>query len=514
MSRAPDPERTRVERLFAARTQRAHQRAIVSPTDGSVLTHGELFRRADRVAAGLRTRGVARGDRVAIWADPTPAFVVTLLAIYRCGAIAVPLNTRYRGAEARHVLEDSGASAIVHDRPHALSEAGAEAIALRIALGAPAEGEHAFGALAEDGTEITDPLPRDADPALIIYTSGTTGPSKGALLSHRAVVDNITALTEAWRWSSGDTLVLALPLFHVHGLCIGVHGALLHGLSTVLLPRFSPEGVVQAFREHAGTVFMGVPTMYVHLIEHLERHPENTDVLRAARLFTAGSAALAPAQLERFEALTGHRILERYGMTETLITLTNPYDGVRRPGAVGFPVPGCEIRVVDDDGREVTDGTPGELLVRSNGIMDGYWGRPDATGAAFSNGWFVTGDVVTRDADGAVRIVGRKSVDIIKSGGFKIAAREIEDVLHTHPRVREAAVVGVADARWGERICAAVVLESVSDDFDAEAELTTLVADRLADYKKPRQILVLDSLPRNALGKVEKVRLRQAFGSK
>jgi acyl-CoA synthetase (AMP-forming)/AMP-acid ligase II len=498
-------ERSRVERLLRSHHLRPDGPALIVPADGISITYAELARRAERLAAALRRLGLCRGDRVALWAEPTAELVVSLLAIYRSGAIAVPVNTRYRGAEARHVLEDSGAAAVVHDRPQALAEAEAEHLRVRIEVGPELDG------LIDSRGSLDEPLPTDDDPALIIYTSGTTGPSKGALLSYRAIVDNIVALTDAWRWSQRDTLVLALPLFHVHGLCIGVHGALLHEMTTVLVARFSAEDVVQAFVEHGGTVFMGVPTMYARLIEHLERHADHSEVLRGARLFTAGSAALAPTQLERFEALTGHRILERYGMTETLITLTNPYDGERRPGSVGRPVPGCEIRVVDDEGKDAPFATPGELLVRSNGIMDGYWGLPDATRTAFSDGWFRTGDVVTRDDDGYVRIVGRKSVDIIKSGGFKIAAREIEDVLHGHPRVREVAVVGVSDLEWGERICAAVVLEDSARSFDAGNELAAFVAEHLADYKKPREILVLESLPRNALGKVEKLRLREYF---
>jgi acyl-CoA synthetase (AMP-forming)/AMP-acid ligase II len=499
----------RVERLFRALRDRSADTAVVEPGGTAALTYGELGDRVDAVAVRLRELGLAPGDRVAIWADPAAEFFVALLAIYRSRAIAVPINTRYRAAEARHVLDDSGAVAILHDRPVAVDAIASANLRLRIAFGEPSKDERSLTELSTPGVRLEEPGPRDADGALIVYTSGTTGPSKGALLSFRAIVDNMLALTELWRWSPDDRLVLALPLFHVHGLCIGLHGALLHGMTSILLPKFTPEGVVQAFRDHGGTLFMGVPTMYARLLEHLETHPPHAEPLARGRLFTAGSAALAPEHLERFETLTGHRIVERYGMTETLITLSNPHDGERRAGAVGRPVPGCEIRIVDDDLHDVPDDTPGELLVRSNGMMERYWGRPEATAAAFHDGWFWTGDVVRRDADGYVRIVGRKSIDIIKSGGFKIAAKEIEAILERHPAVREAAVLGLSDPKWGERITAVVVLAPEVELANPTEALPAFVGEHLADYKRPRTVVVLEALPRNALGKVEKVRLRQ-----
>jgi acyl-CoA synthetase (AMP-forming)/AMP-acid ligase II len=246
--------------------------------------------------------------------------------------------------------------------------------------------------------------------------------------------------------------------------------------------------------------------MYVALLEHLDEHPDDGRVLAAARLFTAGSASLPAADLRRFEAHTGHRVLERYGMTETLVTLSNPHDGERRPGSVGLALPGVASRVVDDDGTEVADGDPGELQVQTPGMMTGYRGRPADTAAAFDGPWFRTGDVVRRAPDGYFEIVGRRSVDIIKSGGFKIGAREIEDVLATHPAVAAVAVFGVPDRRWGERIAAAVVVRAPLPD--PLAALQAHCADALADYKKPRQVLIVDALPRNAMGKVLKANLR------
>jgi acyl-CoA synthetase (AMP-forming)/AMP-acid ligase II len=310
--------------------------------------------------------------------------------------------------------------------------------------------------------------------------------------------------------------VLALPLFHVHGLGIGVHGALLHGMAIELVPRFSAAAVIGAI-EHGGTIFMGVPTMYRILLEHLDAHPDDAAILARARLFTAGSAALPVADFERFEALTGHRILERYGMSETLITLSNPAHGERRPGAVGLPVPGFEARIVDDHGQDCAAGVPGELWVRGIGLMREYWRQPEATQAAFRDGWFMTGDVATRDPDGYVRILGRRSVDIIKSGGFKISAREIEEVLAEHPAVADLAVVGLSDPRWGQKIAVVVVPVPGYPLADRQMHLTLfrdlvgLASARLADYKKPRVLAVVSDLPRNALGKIQKAQLVTAL---
>ncbi len=359
------------------------------------------------------------------------------------------------------------------------------------------------------------PVPADEDPAILLYTSGTTGKSKGVELSFRALVANTEAVTRLWRFSPEDRMALALPLFHVHGLGLGVHGALLNGMTILLFARFEADRIVEAFARDGATLFQGVPTMYVRLLELLERAPEAAAALARARLFTSGSAALPAEDFRRFEELTGHRILERYGMSETLFTLSNPYED-RRPGTVGQPVPGCEIQIVDEDEREAAPDEAGEILARSNGMMTRYWGRPKETATSFRGGWFVTGDMARRDRDGYVTILGRKSVDFIKSGGFKISAREIEDVLRRHPRIQDAAVVGAPDRVWGERIVAAVVLSPASGPApSAETlfeELSTFCARSLADYKRPRQVIVVEELPRNALGKIQKHRLLDSLG--
>jgi len=496
-------------RLFASFGERPGAEALVF--GGRSFSFEEIDRLSAGYAAELEARGIRKGDRVAVFAESSPEVVVAMLGHYRSGIIHVPINTRYRAEEAEHILRDSGAAAVLFDagdRERILEEVGDIPVLrhrLPISLASVAS--------RSPSPAVRLALPEDSDTAVLVYTSGTTGKSKGAALSFRALVDNTLALTSGWRFSSADRLALALPLFHVHGLAIGVHGALLHGMAMLLSSRFDAAEIVREFRESGATVFMGVPTMYVRLLEHLSTHPDAKEALSRGRLFTSGSAPLPAADFEAFERATGRRILERYGMTETLFTLTNPHDGERRAGTVGRPVEGCEVRIVADSesGREAAEGEPGEILVRSNGQMTEYWGRPAETRDSYRDGWFVTGDAAVRDAEGYVRILGRQSVDVIKSGGFKISAREIEDVIARHENVREVAVLGVPDRLWGERIVAAVVLRGRSEAAAAavESEISDLCRQCLADYKRPREVRILEELPRNALGKVQKHRIRE-----
>lgn len=505
--------RLAVDRLFAGLSEHPDREAIVFR--GRSWSFGELDRLSRRYAGGLADLAIGRGDRVAMFAESAPETIVAMLGHYRLGAIHVPINTRYLAEEAGHILKDSGAKAAVVFAGSVSERVlrdlrGRGSVEREIVIGAdrpPTGGRVAFERLLEAPEIPGDPAARSADTALLVYTSGTTGKSKGAALSFEAVVANTEALMALWRLSSSDRLVLALPLFHVHGLCIGLHGALLTGLTLLLSQRFDAREVVRAFEGQGATVFMGVPTMYVKLLELLRARPEAGAALARARLFTAGSAALPAADFEEFERRTGHRILERYGMTETLFTLSNPYEGQRRPGTVGLPVPGCEVRIVEENGEEAAPGAPGEILVRGDSLMTEYWGRPAETAAAFKDGWFATGDVARRDADGYVRIVGRNSVDVIKSGGYKISAREIEDLVATHPGVREVAVVGAPDRVWGERIVAAVVLRDALHTETIAREVTELCGRSLADYKRPKEVRIFEELPRNALGKVQKHRI-------
>jgi len=483
----------------------------------------EMRRWAGAYVTLLESAGVRRGDRVAVFAETCPELVAAFVGHVSSGVIHVPINTRYKGDEARHILEDSGAVAVLAregEECHAvlkeiLRENKPEQLKNVLTLAAafpssPSKKSSSFSSLSKQSlpSNLTQSQPpQDEDIAMLIYTSGTTGKSKGVALSHRAVEENTRTMMELWRFSPADRLVHALPLFHVHGLCLGVAGALLTGFTLLLEERFDARRVVEAFANEGATAFMGVPTMYVRLLEHLDAHPDGAEALRKARLFTAGSAPLPAADFAAFRRKTGHAILERYGMTETLFTLSNPFEGERQPGTVGLPVPGCSVRIVDDDGGDAREGEPGEIHVKGPGLMSGYWGREADTAAAYRNGWFQTGDVARRDAEGYVTILGRKSVDVIKSGGYKISAREIEDVLRRHPAVKDAAVVGLPDRVWGQRIAAAVVLVEPGDAEAAKRvcdDIAVFAASCLADFKKPRDLRAVSELPRNALGKIQK----------
>jgi acyl-CoA synthetase (AMP-forming)/AMP-acid ligase II len=504
-----------ISRLLGALSSRAAHPAVV--WGGRSYSFEEMRRWASAYAAHLESLGIRRGDRVAVFADTCPELIAAFIGHLTSGVIHVPINTRYKADETRHILEDSGAVAVlVGNEKEASSEVLEEILGkgrphgLRETLTIAA----AFPSSPSKQIFSSPPPPSDESIAMLIYTSGTTGKSKGVALSYRALADNTASVTGLWRFAPEDRLVLALPLFHVHGLVLGVTGMLVNGLTLLLEPRFDPARVVEAFAGEGATVFMGVPTMYVRLLEHLDAHPDAAAALRKARLFTAGSAPLPAADFEAFRAKTGHAILERYGMSETLFTLSNPYVGERRPGTVGRATPACSVRIVDDEGGDTVDGELGEVVVKSDGMMSAYWGREADTAASFRDGWFLTGDVARRGDGGYVTIVGRKSVDIIKSGGYKIAAREIEDVLRRHPLVKDAAVVGLEDRVWGQRIAAALVLADGCEPGAACAEVAAFAAEHLADYKKPREVVALPELPRNALGKVQKHLLAREFKPK
>jgi malonyl-CoA/methylmalonyl-CoA synthetase len=483
------------------------------------LTFGELGARARRWAGALGALGVAPGDRVACVLGTSLDLIEVVLGAYMAGAIHVPVNTRYGAVEVGHILSDSGAKVLLveHDAPargfaaDLIEDLPLERVVVR--GGAPgAPHESSLDALRGAATPAPGPPPvGDDDPALFIYTSGTTGRSKGVVHTYASIVAGIGALTDLWRFSTDDDLALMLPLFHVHGLGIGVHGTLIQGNRARLFARFDPRAVADAVADGA-TIFMGVPTMYHRLVAALDASPELGAVLAGARLFTSGSAALSADLFTRFEAHTGHRILERYGMSETMLTLSNPYPPERRRrGTIGFPIEGVQARIVGEDGAEVTEpGVVGALQVRGATLMREYWRAPERTAESFEGDWFRTGDVVTRDADGYVVHRGRASVDILKCGGYKLSAREIEEVLAAHPDVEEVAIVGAPDEEWGQRIVAAIVPTAGAPGRDEAAWLALArehVAAHLAPYKRPAQVVLIDELPRNALGKVQKHRI-------
>jgi malonyl-CoA/methylmalonyl-CoA synthetase len=495
---------------------------------GATWTFRRLLDDATSWAQGLQHWGVNPGERVALFLDNTPTFVAAYLGIHLAGGIAVLVNTQYRQVELRHILGDATARLCLTDRLRLpeLARVEADLPALEAVVitgddeagsGDPDRGVARVRRLT--AAELLTPGGRGdiraPDPeatALLIYTSGTTGPSKGAMLSHRNMAANIAAIAEAWQWTKRDRLLLALPLFHVHGLTVGINGTLLTGGTVDLRSRFDAAEVYATLLRGETTMFFGVPTMYTRLLAEAQSRPERPPPLR---LYVSGSAPLSAQTFEEFRERFGQPILERYGMTETLMNLSNPYVGERRPGTVGRPFPGQEARIVDTSTRQpILDESLGEIQVRGPHVFQGYWRRPEATAAAFdAGGWFSTGDLGWRSADGYYTIAGRAR-ELIISGGYNIYPREVEEVLERHPAVAEAGVLGLPDPDYGEQVVAAVVrrAEAVSPGKsvdDLTADLIALCRDQLASYKKPRRLVYVDALPRNALGKVQKHVLRE-----
>lgn len=431
-----------------------------------------------RVAGRLHGAGLRPGDRMLFSAESSLELVIAHVAALRSGIVVVPANTAYREREIAHIVSDARPRAALvdrDDRARWVRAAGSETLVLGPEVDLPDRPPQALDVAAPE------------DPALIGYTSGTTGSPKGAVLSHANLLAGSESVGLAWRWAPADRLVLALPLFHAHGLCVGLHGTLLAGASAVLLARFEADAVLDAARERGASMFFGVPTMY----HRLAQSPRVGELARL-RLCVSGSAPL-PAELHRSLAERGgQQVLERYGMTETLMLVSNPYDGERRPGSVGFPLPGVELRLSDDG--------EGEIQVRGANVFAGYWDRPQATAESLVDGWFRTGDLASIDADGYVTILGR-SKELIISGGLNVYPREVEEVLLSHPDVAEAAVVGTPSDEWGEVVTAFVVPAS---ERGTEQSLLAFAAEQLAPFKRPRRLHFVDSLPRNALGKVVK----------
>ena len=441
-------------------------------------TAGDLDRRSRAVASRFARVGLGPGDRVVMSAATSYDLVVAHVAALRLGLVVVPVNGAYRAREVGAIVTDCEPAAAVVD-----SEARGAALR-ELAPGPVLVVDPAVSTLADGPEPELDACGPD-DLALLVYTSGTTGAPKGAMLTHGNTLASCEALRLAWRWDEHDRLVLALPLFHVHGLGVGLHGTLLSGGSAVLLPRFDTDAVLDAARAHDATLFFGVPTMYARLAAS-----PRAAVLAALRLCVSGSAPLPASLHEELATRAGVRVLERYGMTETIMNVSNPYDGERRAGTVGFPLPGVEVGL---------DDSSNEILLRGPNVFAGYWQREDATRDAFTvDGWFRSGDIGARDPDGYLRIVGRAK-ELIISGGYNVYPREVEDVLLEHPSVAEVAVVGEQSDEWGEVVVAVVV--PVDDSRDPDA-LLAHAAEQLAAYKRPRRVRYVDTLPRNALGKV------------
>src|SRR4051812_10662641 len=455
------------------------------------LSYDDLGAAAAAVAGRVRGRG-----RVAVWATPELETCVAVAGVLAAGTAAVPINPKAGERELGHIVSDSRPEAVLAAPGAELP--GALADVARLEVDAAAR-----------GGDLPEEPPREA-PALVIYTSGTTGAPKGAVLPRRSIATNLDALASAWAWTGDDRLVHALPLFHVHGLVLGILGPLRRGGSVVHAGRFSSEAVAGAIAGGA-TMLFGVPTMYHRLAAEAEASPQLAQALGRLRLMVSGSAALPATDHRRIEQATGQRVVERYGMTETLMNTAVRVGDDRRPGYVGPPVEGVDLRLAGDDGATIDvsdDETFGEILVRGPNLFLEYLNRPDATAQALRDGWFHTGDLATRAPDGAIRIVGRRATDLIKSGGFKIGAGEIEGALLEHEAVAEVAVTGEPDPDLGERIVAWVVCAGGASP--TPQALADHVARTLAPHKRPRDVRFLDALPRNEMGKVQKKRLASA----
>jgi fatty acid CoA ligase FadD36 len=442
---------------------------------GAVLSRSDIVGAATSVA-----ERVAAADRVAVLATPTPATVLAITGCLIAGVPVVPVPADVGAAERRHILTDSGAQAWLGDKPEETDDLPHIPVRLH------ARSWHRYAEPPPDAT------------ALIIYTSGTTGPPKGVVVSRRAIAADIDLLAEAWQWTPDDTLVHGLPLYHVHGLVLGLLGSLRIGNRFVHTGKPTPEAYAAAA---GGSMYFGVPTVWSRVVDDSDA----ARALASARLLVSGSAPLPVPVFDGLARLTGHQPVERYGSTESLITLSTRADGERRPGSVGLPLIGVQTRLVDEDGADVpNDGESiGRLQVQSPTMFDGYLNKPDATAEAFEGDWYRTGDVAVIDGAGMHRIVGRESVDLIKTGGFRVGAGEIETALLGHRGVAEVAVIGVPDDDLGQRIVAFVV-----GDADPQ-ELIDFVAQQLSAHKRPREVRLVDSLPRNAMGKVLKKELAE-----
>ncbi|WP_337181930.1 malonyl-CoA synthase [Shinella sp.] len=490
----------------AIRAAATSEATFIETAEGRRWTYGDMIRLSGQMAGMLRRLGVAPGDRVAVQVEKSPEALMLYLACLRAGAVYLPLNTAYTLVELDYFIGDAEPRLVVVD-PQARD--GVAAIAE--AHGGVVETLDAAGGgslLQKAGSEDADfaDVDREADDlAAILYTSGTTGRSKGAMLTHDNLLSNALTLRDHWRFTSADRLIHALPIFHTHGLFVASNVTLLSGASMYFLAKFDADETLKLME--SATVLMGVPTFYVRLVQH----PGLTRAATAGmRLFVSGSAPLLAETHRSFSEKTGHAILERYGMTETNMNTSNPYDGDRVAGTVGFPLPGVSLRVTEPEtGKGLPDGETGMIEVKGPNVFRGYWRMPEKTAAEFrADGFFITGDLGRIDGRGYVHIVGRGK-DLVISGGYNIYPKEVEAEIDGLPGVVESAVIGVPHPDFGEGVTA-VVVRTKDAALDEKAVLEGL-KDRLARYKQPKRVLFVDDLPRNTMGKVQKNVLRETY---
>ena len=480
---------------------------FATDTTGAVTTHGDLWDGAARMAQALVSLGVEPGDRVVMQVGKSVAALQCYLGTVMAGAVHLPLNTAYTAAEVEYFLTDAAPRVFVCDpaRQVEMKTAMREAAVTHV-LTLDADGRGTAAEAMGDAAPLPAAVPREADDiAAFLYTSGTTGRSKGAMLTHGNLVSNAVALRDLWQFTADDVLIHALPIFHTHGLFVAINVTLMAGGQILLHRSFDAASVLADFPR--ATTLMGVPTFYTRLLDQ----PGLTRQAAAhMRLFVSGSAPMLTDTHTKWQDRTGHIVLERYGMTETCMNTSNPYDGTRKPGTVGLPLPGVEVRLTGTDGTPVPTGEPGDIEVRGPNLFAGYWNMPEKTAEDMRpGGWFATGDIGTVDADGYYTIVGR-SKDLIISGGYNIYPKEIETLVDAVPGVAESAVFGVPHPDFGESVAVAVVRLPGSDLTDED--LLAVVTPDLARYKHPRHIHFLDALPRNTMGKVQKTELRRSFG--
>ncbi|WP_376702487.1 malonyl-CoA synthase [Mesorhizobium sp. ISC25] len=483
----------------------APERLLMETEDGRSISYGETLARSAQLAHALSQLGVEAGDRVAVQVEKSPEAIFLYLACLRAGAIFLPLNTAYTLTELDYFFRDAEPRLVVCD-PARVTEIGALAQASGAAvatLGSKGEGSLTDRA-SEAAVDFHDVARGPDDLAAILYTSGTTGRSKGAMLSHENLASNARVLVDLWRFTAADVLIHALPVFHTHGLFVATNVVLMAGASMLFETKFDPARIVSLLP--CATVLMGVPTFYVRL---LQQDGLNRQAAKNIRLFISGSAPLLAETHRAWRERTGHAILERYGMTETNMNTSNPYDGERRAGTVGFPLPGVSLRIADPDGETLARGEVGMIEVKGPNVFCGYWHMPEKTRAEFrDDGFFITGDLGLIDPDGYVHIVGRGK-DLIISGGYNIYPKEVESEIDALSGVAESAVIGVAHPDFGEGVTA-IVVRTPGSAISA-AGIVEAIAGRLARYKHPKRVIFVDELPRNTMGKVQKNLLRETY---
>ncbi|WP_370198973.1 malonyl-CoA synthase [Roseibium sp.] len=481
-------------------------KVFLETLDGGKITYADMFARSAQYAGALQKLGVKAGDRVAVQVEKTPDTLMLYLGTIRAGGVFLPLNTAYTPAEIGYFVGDAEPAVFVCDPARADELAGTAQKAGARLHTLDQNGEGSLSLLADQMPTVYDNRPReDDDLAAILYTSGTTGRSKGAMLTHGNLASNSQTMVKYWQFTEDDVLLHALPIFHTHGLFVATNCLMMAGGSMLFLPKFDLDQVLAALPK--ATAMMGVPTFYTRL---LASDRFTRDVAAHMRLFISGSAPLSAEVHKEFRERTGHAILERYGMTETNMNTSNPYDGARRPGTVGFPLPGVGLRVVDArTGRELPDGEVGIIEIKGPNVFLGYWRMPEKTAQEFrADGYFITGDMGRVDEDGYVSIVGR-SKDLIISGGFNVYPAEVEALLDELPGVAESAVIGVPHPDFGEAVVA-VLAPKPGAELAQEAVQASL-NDRLAKFKQPKKVHILEALPRNTMGKIQKNVLRERF---